>query len=195
MPLSLVQTIPPAIEPISVLELKRFLRIDHDAEDLDLPPLISAARDDVEMYLRRQLLPATWALSLDTWQDPIRLPRPPTLAVLSVQYYDAGGVLQPMDAAGYYVDIVSQPARLCLASTLSVPPLQEDRLNAITILYQAGYASTTHIPPSIRHGIKLLCGDLYEHRESRLDVGSGVARVEDNPTLVRMLYKYRVVDL
>lgn len=195
MPLSITQIVPPMIEPVSVGELKRFLRIDHDDEDLDLPPLISAARDDVETYLRRQLLPATWVLSLDTWQDPIRLPRPPTLAVLSVQYYDTSGVVQPLDPLGYYVDLISQPARVCLASHLTVPSVQEDRLNPITITYQAGYASSTHIPPAIRHAIKLLAGAFYENREAQIQLGNGLSKVEDNPVVGRMLYKYRVLEV
>ena len=195
MPLSLVQTIPPTIEPISVLELKRFLRIDHADEDLDLPPLISAARDDIEQYLRRQLLPATWALSLDTWQEPIRLPRPPTLAVSSLTFYDTSGVLTTLDPSGYYVDLISQPARVCLAQGPPAPSVQSGRLNAITITYQAGYASSTHVPPAIRHAIKLICGDFWEHREARLDSGAGIPQVEDNPTLVRLLYKWRVIDV
>lgn len=195
MPLSLTQTVPPMTEPISVLELKAFLRIDTAAEDLVFPALISAARDDVEVYLRRQLLPATWLLALDHWQDPIRLPRPPTQAVLNVSYYDAGGLLQTLDPSDYYVDVISQPARLSLVHASTTPSVQMGRLNGIRVTYAAGYASSTQIPPSIRHGIKLLCGDLYEHREARLDIGQGVSRIEDNPTLVRLLYPYRVIEL
>jgi hypothetical protein len=90
---------------------------------------------------------------------------------------------------------VSEPARIRLADGQTWPSLQSDRINAIQITYVAGYASAYQVPAGIRHAIKLLAGDLYENREGQLQLGGGLSRVEENPTLARLLWKFRLLEV
>jgi uncharacterized phiE125 gp8 family phage protein len=193
MPLTLQRTVAPVSEPVTLSEIKSHLRIDITDDDTLLGALLSAARDDVELYLRRQVMPATWRLYLDTWQPCLRLPRPPVSSVTHIKYFDQDDIQQTLATTVYQVDIVSEPARITLKSGQSWPSLKADKLNAIEIQYVAGWADATAVPEVIKHAIKLLVGDLYEHREARLDLAGGLRTIDDNPTLGRLLWKHRVL--
>ncbi|RZK88613.1 MAG: hypothetical protein EOO66_17715, partial [Methylobacterium sp.] len=55
------------VEPVSVPELRGYLRLDPDdaTEDDLLAGLIAAARSEVEAETRRILVPGTWRMVLD----------------------------------------------------------------------------------------------------------------------------------
>jgi uncharacterized phiE125 gp8 family phage protein len=198
MPLTLRRTVPPTVEPVSLLAVKQHLRIETDDADPWLADYITAARDEVETYLQRQLLPATLVLYLDAWpagRCPIRLPRPPATAVTAIEYVDTGGTLQTLAASVYQVDVISEPARIVLQDGETWPTLATARLNAIAITYTAGWATPSQVPSSIRQAVLLLVGDLYEHREARLDIGMGVSAIADNSTYQRLLWKHRLLEV
>lgn len=195
MVLSLLQLVPPLLEPVTVETAKQHLRVETPDDDLLIEALIAAAREDIELYLRRQLLPATWVLGLETLPSIIVLPRPPALSVLSMEHYDSSGVLVPIVPTTYVVDLMSQPARVALAPGATWPDVQQGLPLSVQLTYVAGYASAAHVPSSIKQAILLLVGDFYEHREARLDIMSGVSRIEDNPTVARLLYKWRVLEV
>ncbi len=65
----LQQTVPPGTEPVSLDEAKQYLRVDQNAEDDLIGQLISAARRRVERGSYRQLVTATWLLTLDSFFD------------------------------------------------------------------------------------------------------------------------------
>jgi hypothetical protein len=46
---------PPPTEPLSLVEAKNFLRVEHDADDELIASLIAAARNAVELATRRVL--------------------------------------------------------------------------------------------------------------------------------------------
>lgn len=60
-------TTAPAIEPVTVEEVRYFLRIDSDPgeDDALIGSLITAARQEAEKITRRQLITATWEMRLD----------------------------------------------------------------------------------------------------------------------------------
>lgn len=199
MPLSLRQIIPPSSEPVSVPEVKALLRIETNEEDGVLADMISAAREDVEIALRRQLLTATLVLALDDFPTGLHgvicLPRPPIQSVTHIRYLDSGAVLQTLDSAAYQVDTISEPGRIWLADGQTWPSVYTHQLNAVLVTYVAGWPSAFAVPAAIRHAIKLRVGDLYEHREARLDIGAGLSRIDDNPTMERFLWRYRLVEV
>lgn len=44
-------------------------------------------------------------------------------------------------------------------------PTTQDRINAVTVVYTAGYgASAASVPKTIKHWIKLAVSDLYDNR-------------------------------
>ena len=80
---------PPAIEPVTLEELKDHLRVDSVDEDALLTGLLAAAREWCEGFQNRAYITQTLQLWLDEWPagNAIVLPRPPLQSVASVKYY------------------------------------------------------------------------------------------------------------
>lgn len=159
----------PSIEPVTLSEAKAHLRVDSDitAEDTLITNLIQAARETAEGRTWRAILQQTLLLTLDDWPegDVIELPRPPLIKVNSVQYYDAGGVLQTMDEADYQVDAASEPGRVMPVYGGSWPSLREVP-NAVQVEYEAGYGDEAgDVPQKLKQAILLTIGAWYAQRE------------------------------
>ena len=205
--MGLVRVIDPAAEPITRAEAKSHLRVEHTNDDDLIDVLISAATGYVEEFTGRQLVEATWKLTLDEFSETIRLPRPPLISVDSIEYVDVDGATQTLTVmTDYYVDDRSFLARIKPAYGESWPSTREV-MEAVIITYTCGYArlegvgsgsgsgsgdgseSADYVPDAIKAAIKLLVADMYEHREARLET-----RIEDNPTVLRLLWPYRVIS-
>lgn len=189
MPLTLELSTPPTIEPVTVPDVKAHLRIDIGTDDALLGVLITTAREEIERYLRRQIMPATWKLYLDGFPSVIRLPRPPVSSVTSITYLDTDGVSQTLATTEYQTDLISEPARITTAESKIWPSTQGGTYNTVTVTYVSGYTSIANVPTPIKVGIQMMAGDLYEHRESTHEV-----KVEQNMTLMRMLWLYRILE-
>ena len=55
----------PEVEPVTLAEAKAHLRLDTDADDAYVSALISAARERVELFLRRALITQSFVGRLD----------------------------------------------------------------------------------------------------------------------------------
>ncbi|MBO0750439.1 MAG: phage head-tail connector protein, partial [Porphyrobacter sp.] len=95
---------------------------------------------------------------------PIWLGGGDSLNVIQVQYYDADGVQQTLDPAAYVLDAVSRPARIVPAPDTGWPETQY-RPGAVTIDWQAGWASAADVPDDLIHAMKLLVGHWDQNRE------------------------------
>lgn len=150
---------PPPFEPVTVAQAYEHLRWDPEEEGSPpetVYPLqgliernIATARDYVERATRRALVAQTIRLSSTSFgmvsrgrfvdsRCYLELLRPPLLEVLSVDYYDAANVLQPIDASDYYVTDDLVP-RLHLVSGYSAPMFYA-RPDAARVTYRVGYA-------------------------------------------------------
>jgi uncharacterized phiE125 gp8 family phage protein len=164
MSLSLVT--PPTVEPVTLTQFKQHARIDRDDEDAVINGYLTAARRHVEAILRRQLLSATWRLTLDAFPcGPIYLPRPPLVSVTSVKYVDSDGVTQTLATGDYQVDTYREPAQV-VAAYGTAWPVARYQPNAVEVIYVAGYGTLpTDVPQPIRQAIQLLASHWYENRE------------------------------
>lgn len=136
-------------------------------EDPVLVGMLAAARESVEEYLQRALITRTLRYTIDRFPscDILPLPRPNLLTVTSVQYIDTNGDTQTMSSSDYTVDVATLPGRIVLDWDASWPSPRDQR-NAVIVNYTAGYgASRSAIPSPIKAAIKMMIGDLFEHRE------------------------------
>ena len=195
MALTLEQITPPNINVWTLSELKQELRIDMTDDDLLLRDMMVAAEQDVETFTSRQLLTATWRLSADDWQAEFRLPRPPAQSVDMIEYIDPDGTLQTLSTSIYQVDTRTEPARIRLAPNQSWPSLDRHRYNAVQITYKAGHSSRDAVPGMLRRAVAQIVGDYYEHREGQLDIAGSLKSIEENPTLSRLLWRYRIAHI
>jgi hypothetical protein len=187
------QTVAPSVEPVTLDEMKLFLRQDDSADDALITGLISAARRSVELHTGAQLVNATFRMTLDSffgYQMPggnvllhgvripetlggtglwpyygaIELPRFPVTAVSSITYTDPGGATQTYST--FDLDTDSLPARIT-PSYGTVWPVSREVPNAVKVTFVAGYGTDgTAVPSTYTLAIKLLVAGWYENRES-----------------------------
>lgn len=162
MPLTLVA--PPAEEPISRVEAKAHLRLEHTADDDLVGALVVAARQYCEAFTGRALVAQTWKLTLPAFEECIALPKPPILSVESVKYLDADGVERTISADEYMVVSDQYSAALSPDYGQSWPAarLQQD---AVRITFTAGYGGPGDVPQVLKQGMLLHLAQLYENRE------------------------------
>lgn len=159
---------PPATEPVTIAEAKAHVRVTSTDEDGLITALVLAAREQAEMFTRRALMLQTWRLTLDAFplgDAPVWIPLPPLQSVVSVLYFDEGGVQQTLPPARYQVDTSTEPGRIAPAVDDAWPGTEE-RLNAVTIEFTAGFGTAQEVPQSIKQAMLLLIGHWYEHRET-----------------------------
>lgn len=157
---------PPAVEPVTIDEIKRQLRIDDLADsseqariDADLMSKAAAARERCEAFTRRSLITRT----LDVWFSEhdgigiIDLPRGPIQSIVSVTVYDNDNAATVIDSTDY--DLVGDT--LIFRSLL---PSHRNRLG-IRIRIVAGYGNDPDdVPAAAREGILELIAHAYENR-------------------------------
>lgn len=169
----------PTVEPVSVEEAKRFLRVSHDNDDPDILDLIATARVMLERYCRRAFITTRfrWVLAQDTsyvitpiipylmLEPPVpaaqwELPRSSVTAVHSVTATNEASVTTTLPADQYRVQLGIDPARIQL-----LVPSSPRAFLAMTTEFSAGYGSAASaVPPTIRTAIKTLVAWLYENR-------------------------------
>jgi uncharacterized phiE125 gp8 family phage protein len=183
----------PALEPVSLLDVKAHLRVDHDDDDALLTAAIVSARVHVEAAIRRVLIEQTWRIHLDRWPRKriFRVPVAPLIAVDAVRVRDAEGGSTLVDADDYEVDVASVPGRLVLAAAAPSPPGRA--VNGIEIDVTAGYGATTlDVPSPLRHAVMMLVAHWYEHRGA---VGHDLAGETPPLGFAALIAPYRILSL
>lgn len=175
----------PAIEPLSLTDVRAHLRIDTAADDRLLAALVLAARDACENFLDRALIQQTWRLTLDDWPrrraapwwDGVRdgalcdvlgttraitLPKG-LLGVTTVRTFDAAGAPTTFAAANYLVS-PGRNGRIVLMPGAAWP--RPGRVaDGIEIDFTAGFgAAAADVPQAIRTGLAIVVAHLFEHR-------------------------------
>lgn len=166
---SLTQTVAPTAEPISLESVKDQCRIS-TTEDLHvLYVQAKAARVWCETYLYKQLMPATYRLTLDRFPEwRFKMPMPPLATVSSITYLDSGGTLTTLSPSLYILDTYSHPGRVTPAYR-QVWPFTRCQMNAVNITYTAGFANAAAVPETIKLALRQLTAHFYENREATLE--------------------------
>ena len=156
----------PLVEPITLEEAKKHLRLEGvlDDEDSQIQMMIIAARRLAEGKLNRTIVQRELAATFDGWGCKMRLPKPPFVELLGVDYMDSEGVSQPMPVDSYYVLQGREPAEVAFVGGAPLPALAKRR-GTITVRYLAGYPDG-QVPEDLKSWMLLQIGSLYAHRES-----------------------------
>jgi uncharacterized phiE125 gp8 family phage protein len=154
----------PAVEPVTLAEMRGFLRLDDTAEDDLVTALVRTARQSVEAASGRLLIAQSWRLALDRWPEDrvVSLLLSPLVAVDGIRVFSAGGWPAIVAPALYEVDAASDPARILVDPAAPAPgwPLQ-----GIEIDVRAGYGTIADaVPAPLRHAIRLLVARWFENR-------------------------------
>ena len=196
----------PAAEPVSVSEVKQYLRVDGSSDDDLLTDMIVAARGMAEEYLRRSLITQTVKLTMDwfprrengDWwdgvreiaiselsheEDYIKLPMAPIQSISSIVTYSDGNQASTFSASNYRLDAAG--ARVMLNDG-QVWPSDLRARQAVEITYVAGYGDeASDVPAAIRQAIMQMVNSLYNSR----GCDSGIS---DSAKM--LMRPYRIID-
>lgn len=179
---SLKKIVLPAVEPVSLAEVKKHVRVEHEDEDDYLLGLVMAARQYCELRVDRCLIDTRLEMTLDTFPADIELPLPlppfsPTVGRQDIEIKFKNVTLQELTVTETEPTIVSSPGTF-LANRASTPAVLTPNVNgywpvtgpirsAVTIRWWAGYGdSGAKVPRGIRHAILMLAGHWYLNREA-----------------------------
>ena len=183
----------PSQEPLTLDEVKAYLRIDGASEDVLLQSLMLTSRLHIEAALGLALLTQSWRLSLDHWPKDgvVDLPVAPALAVSEVRVLDANGTAAVLAPETYGLDSSRRPARL--VSQTGRWPLPGRKIAGIEIDLTAGFGpAASDVPEPVRQALLLLVAHWYEHRDP-IEIGTPATAVPH--AVNRLLNPYRAVRL
>ncbi|MBU2685924.1 MAG: phage head-tail connector protein [Gammaproteobacteria bacterium] len=146
----------PAIEPVTVIELKTFARIDYSDEDSLLEGFITAVRMAAEEYTGRSFIERTIVMLMDWWPGTVvELPRPPLISITKVATLDEDDTETEYASTNYYVVTAAVPGKLVLKQSVQEPTNTDRDYSGFLIRYKAGYGDeASDVPGPIKEGIK-----------------------------------------
>jgi uncharacterized phiE125 gp8 family phage protein len=185
----------PAAEPVAIQTAKEHLRLGADATDTGLvSDMLRAAREAVEAYTGRSLMPQTWQLRLPAFPPSdaaIRIPAAPIISVTELLIVAPDGAETVVATDQYQVETPSgpqaAPAQILPAYDTSWPETRERTLGAVRVKFHAGYANAAAVPYALKAGVLLFLTELYEQREA-----SAPRPPADIPAVRRLLDPFRV---
>jgi hypothetical protein len=179
----------PAADPVSLSELKTYLRVDGSTDDTMLTNFISAATRVVEGWLNRKLITQTWDYYLDAFPSTvnfdslkdgvtegklseyisqnkyIEIPFFPLQSITYLKTYDDAGTDYTMSNSEYIVDVLSEPGRIGLKNSTTWPSTYLRPINGVQIRFICGYgASGSDVPRAINQAILEMSGKFYSSR-------------------------------
>ncbi|AAZ68425.1 head-tail connector protein [Ehrlichia canis] len=150
------KTVPTSL-PITLSEVKSFLRINNNQDDTLINNLITMASEYAQWYIEKSLMKQTWEISCSGYiPGKIQLLFNPIIKVNYVKITHTNGTEELIDQKYYYVDTIQ--------SYISFN--KQIHGNKIEIVYEAGYTDNASIPAQIKHGILHHVAVSYKNRES-----------------------------
>lgn len=161
----------PATEPVSLTDVKTYLRIDSTADDAVLAILIASARRAAEEYTKRAFITQTWQLVMDSFGEDyqcqpgynsplaaifnnrgqsIQLSRQPIQSITDIKTKDSTNTESTVASATYALD--TDAGRVLLNSGYTWPSSLREYAG-IKITYVAGYGAAAAVPDPIKQGI------------------------------------------
>lgn len=190
----------PAVEPVTLSEVKDQLRIDatETVDDTFLTQAIIDARQEIEDVTGLALITQSWLMTLDgwpsardvwwngtrqgaisdmhAWDGTVYLPRYPLQSVDSVTVYDTSGTGTVVDVAETFdVDTQQDYGRMALKSGATWPTATQS-INAIEVGYTSGYGdASSDVPAPLKRAIRSMVAYLYAHRGDDCNMGDAYA--------------------
>jgi uncharacterized phiE125 gp8 family phage protein len=194
-----------SLEPVTLPEAKLHILAAVDTDDPLIARLITAARQLAEGWFSRCFLASSVRLLRDTFtstylspydsmrgyeryvalgwpgENGIRVNWADLLTVDGVSYLDVNGFTQTLEAKDYEV-YTGPPGHILPAYGTSWPSVRV-RPESVRVDFTAGYGPTAaSVPDTIKSGLLLLVGHLYENREA-----SSALTLKDTPMATQML--------
>jgi len=167
---------PATVLPLTVAQIKKHLRIDHNEEDDELGDWLATAIGEIEHpngWLGRSLMPQRLKLTFDAPPPRvIALPGPPVTEVKTIKTRGADDTITTIynadlaiDTIGLITDYDAEPALIWPDDDIGWPSDIKTGPDSMQIEYLAGYADAASLPGPIRSWLYVRIGELYRDRE------------------------------
>ena len=161
-------SVEPTLEPVSLAEMKDWLRIDHTSDDDLISGLVASARKEVENLTRRSFINRTLIQTQPDFPacDTLVLRASPVSSVTTVAYTDQNGDSQTLSASTQY-RVVTDRIRpyIKLRDGITWPSVESGNDSAVTITMVAGNGATAAtVAANVQTSIKMVVAYAYENR-------------------------------
>lgn len=176
----LVYDTAPTVYPIDLDELKTHLRVgtvtDYD-DELTFLLGVLADKADINNLLqwefKRQFIKATLKFTLKAFHTKIELPRPPLIAVTSVEYRAEDGTWTTVGSGNYEVNTDASPGYVVFTSDYDFPSVYDDEEFPVRITYTAGYevgdvSTYAQVPYNVRAWAMNVIADYWRERKGTI---------------------------
>ena len=163
----MTQLTAPTSLPVTLQQVKEWLRIDDSGSDAEILSLMHAATTRAEEITRRPFINRQYIDKLDCFSGIIKPAEVYLRSVDSIEYVDTDGANQTLATDQYFVDLGGKfiQGRIVPAYGLSWPSTRRQP-SAVTITYTAGYgADWNAVPEMVRIAICYLVGHYYDQRD------------------------------
>lgn len=153
----------PVVEPLTLVDVKAHLRVDHAHEDTLLEDILRTARAYTEFSSQRRLITQSWRQyeACVPADRKIELHLGPVQSVTAVTAYDIDGTPAVLAATDYELERGPDPKYLTLAPEFDV----ERAANGLEIDLVTGFGNAgSDVPDVLRRAILLLVAHWYEFR-------------------------------
>lgn len=135
----------PAMEPVTLAEIKSRLRLTDTTDDALITSQIPVAREFAEKILGRSLAQKTYAAFFERFpwtRHPITLSFPPLVSVSAIRYMDPSQNWQTWDSSEYVLGVNQEPGVIVEAANEIYPPTAIIRgFNTVEVDFVAGQYS------------------------------------------------------
>lgn len=147
---------PPAGEPVTLAEAKRWCRVDEGdrSQDAELLGCIGAAREYAEEYTGRRIVSAKWRNTFEGWPcGMVILPSEcPLQGVSALRYVAVDGTQTTLATTEYQVDATRRQGRVTPAYLATWPATRSGVYNAVEIDFWAGFGPATETTTGFEAG-------------------------------------------
>ncbi|MFD2677615.1 head-tail connector protein [Camelimonas lactis] len=150
----------PAVEPVTLDDMKLYLRLDGDAEDALVTAMIRAGRMTVEAATHLALLEQVWRIRLDAWPAAgiVAPPIGPLRRIEAVRLVSRAGEAAALDVAGFRADagagMIAMPA---------TPPQLSGGHVEIDVSVGHGVAASD-VPEPLRLAVRTMVACWFDNR-------------------------------
>ena len=168
-----ITTSGPAVEPITLEEMKTRLRVSGCDFDSELSDMLISARQQVEADTYRKLITQTVVMYQEDFVSllgPLDIRLAPIQSITHVKYYDRDDALQTFAAADYYANLTSTPPEIRLKESKQWPNTSLYRPNKVEVTMVAGYGATAaSVPRAAKLAMVEYCRAIWDGCDHNTD--------------------------
>jgi len=156
------------LKPLTLQEVKDFLRVVESDDDAYINMLISVVANRFKQITKRSCMPITYEAYLDGFCKKIFLEKPQVASVTSVEYMDTDGNWNTVSTSDYETFLGDKQCYIEVNYGTTWPTGVMPRGDSVKITYVAGYLTADDIPAEAKEWMLVRLADMFENRQSEI---------------------------